>query len=131
VPSHRKAAALIGATESVSQYPLSNLLRTTATLHDTSIRRRLEGPQLQTNDRLLSSTEALDYLADAGIRRSPVTLGRWSAAGTGPAFRRLGRFRLYAVSDINDWIQAQLSPRQQSIRQPIKRTPQPAAGRTL
>jgi hypothetical protein len=60
---------------------------------------------------LLPTPKAIEYLSERwGIARSPVTWARWSSEHTGPAYRRLGRFRLYAMSDIDYWVRARLDP---------------------
>lgn len=40
------------------------------------------------------------------IHVSPATLARWRGAGTGPKFMNAGRRILYALPDINAWLQA-------------------------
>ncbi|MGK8558794.1 helix-turn-helix domain-containing protein [Nocardia gipuzkoensis] len=37
------------------------------------------------------------------------TLSAWAAAGRGPRFARMGRYRRYRVSDLLAWEQAQLA----------------------
>ena len=51
-----------------------------------------------------NSNEALAYLAANGIRRSANTLARWAAHGAGPHWRRDGRYRSYARSDLDEFI---------------------------
>jgi hypothetical protein len=76
---------------------------------------------MQTDDRLLPTSEALAYLADVwGFKRSPITLSKWASAGTGPSFRKMGRFKYYALTDLDDWMRARLGPRQRSIQPPAK-----------
>jgi hypothetical protein len=57
---------------------------------------------MQTNDKLLPTSAALAYLAEVwGFKRSPITLSKWASAGTGPPFRKLGRFKYYAPVDLD------------------------------
>jgi predicted DNA-binding transcriptional regulator AlpA len=75
---------------------------------------------MQTDDRLLSTSEALAYLADVwGFKRSPITLSKWASAGTGPPFRKLGsRFKYYSKVELDEWMRSRLTPRQQSMESP-------------
>ena len=73
---------------------------------------------MQTNDKMLPTSEALAYLAEVwGFKRSPITLSKWASAGTGPPFRKLGsRFRYYSKVELDEWMQSRLSPRKRAIR---------------
>jgi predicted DNA-binding transcriptional regulator AlpA len=74
---------------------------------------------MQGNDKLMNRAEAIVHLTHAwGFRRSPITLSKWASAGTGPPFRKLGRYTYYSESDLDEWMQSRLSKRQQSIKSP-------------
>jgi predicted DNA-binding transcriptional regulator AlpA len=74
---------------------------------------------MQTNDKLMSRAETVAHLNYAwGFRRSPITLSKWASAGTGPPFRKLGRYTYYSKADVDDWMQSRLSARQQSTKSP-------------
>ena len=76
---------------------------------------------MQPNDKLLTAPEALTYLADVwGFKRSPITLSKWASAGSGPIFRKFGRFRYYAPADLDEWMQSHLGPRKRSIKSPTE-----------
>jgi predicted DNA-binding transcriptional regulator AlpA len=75
---------------------------------------------METNDKLLPTSEALAYLAEVwGFKRSPITFSKWASAGTGPPFRKLGsRFKYYSKVELDEWMRSRLTPRQQSTVSP-------------
>ena len=81
---------------------------------------------MQTDDRLLSTSEALAYLADVwGFKRSPITLSRWASAGTGPAFRKIGRFKYFFRDDLDAFMKSRLSPWKGAIKSPAVKHAEP------
>jgi predicted DNA-binding transcriptional regulator AlpA len=66
---------------------------------------------MQTNEKLLPTSEALAYLAAVwGFKRSAITLSKWASTGTGPPFRKLGsRFKYYSKLDLDEWMRSRLS----------------------
>ena len=46
-----------------------------------------------------------------GIPCSPKTLAKYAVVGGGPAFRKAGRFPLYADPDLDAWARSKLSRR--------------------
>jgi hypothetical protein len=62
------------------------------------------------DNKLLATSEALAYLADAwGFRRSPLTLSRWLSAGIGPHYRKVGRYRYFTRDDLDAFMRAQIA----------------------
>jgi hypothetical protein len=79
---------------------------------------------MQTNNKLLPTSEALAYLAEVwGFKRSPITLSKWASAGTGPPFRKLNRFKYYSTADLDDFMRSRLSLLQPSIKSPAAQPP--------
>ena len=94
----------------------TNSLRLAVMLCDVSIGTR--GTAMQ-NDKLLSRASAIAYLANNwGYSRSAITLSKMASAGTGPQFRKLGRFTYYSQDDLDEFMRAHLGPRQQSTKSP-------------
>lgn len=61
--------------------------------------------------RRLNRRESSKYLYDEhGITRKPSTLATLATKGGGPAFQKDGRFPLYTVKALDEWVEAQLSP---------------------
>ncbi len=59
----------------------------------------------------LTRREASDYLLRIhGIRRKPQTLAKLACEGGGPTFRRDGRRCLYDVKELDEWVDAILTP---------------------
>ena len=61
---------------------------------------------------LMTSTQAVDYLAGQGIHRKLNTLQWWAAHGYGPEFIRLGRARFYTQATLDRFI-ASITAKQQ------------------
>ena len=58
----------------------------------------------------LSRKQAAAYLAQKGLSRSEKTLAKYASIGGGPKFRKFGTKQVvYAVEDLNAWIDEQLS----------------------
>ena len=61
--------------------------------------------------RLLRRSEAAQHIQDKwGYPCSPRTLAKYAVIGGGPVFRRAGRFPLYSIADLNDWVASKLGP---------------------
>ena len=61
--------------------------------------------------RRLRRVEASRYLLDEwGISRTPKTLAKLAVIGGGPAYQKDGRFPLYTIDALDDWVRSQLSP---------------------
>ena len=61
--------------------------------------------------RRLRRVEASRYLLDVwGISRTPKTLAKLAVTGGGPAYQKDGRFPLYTIESLDDWVASQLSP---------------------
>ena len=76
---------------------------------------------MQTDDKMLPTSEALAYLAKVwGFKRSPITLSKWASAGTGPAVRKFGRYNYYAPTDLDGFMKSRLSARQQPPESPAE-----------
>ena len=61
--------------------------------------------------RLLRRTEAAEHIQQKwGYPCSPRTLAKYAVIGGGPVFRRAGRFPLYSIPDLDDWVASKLSP---------------------
>lgn len=88
---------------------------------------------MQTNKKLMSRAEAIAHLTHAwGFTRSPITLSKWASAGTGPPFRKLGRYTYYSKADVDHWMQSRLGPRKQSLRAHDESTsPSPSSKQTV
>lgn len=62
-------------------------------------------------NRPLRRSEAADYLfTNHGISRTPATLAKLAVTGGGPAFRKAGRFPLYAVAALDNWAASIMTP---------------------
>ena len=76
---------------------------------------------MQTSGKLMTRAEAISHLANVwGFPRSAITLSKWASAGTGPPFRKVGRYAYYSKADLDDWMHARLGPRKQSINSPTE-----------
>jgi hypothetical protein len=65
--------------------------------------------------RMLRRVEAAQYVRDTwGMPLSRQTLAKLATIGGGPPFRRVGRFPLYEVADLNAWALSRLGPKQRS-----------------
>jgi hypothetical protein len=52
--------------------------------------------------KFLRRTEASEYLENAhGVRCAPSTLAKMACRGSGPTFRRIGPYRVYAAEDLD------------------------------
>ncbi len=59
----------------------------------------------------LNRREASEYLCrEHGVIRKPSTLATYATKGGGPAFQKDGKFPLYTVKALDEWVEAQLSP---------------------
>jgi hypothetical protein len=57
--------------------------------------------------KLLTTTEAMEYAADRGLSAAS-TWAHWAQDGEPPYRKDASRFRLYAVSDLEDWIRSRV-----------------------
>ncbi len=57
----------------------------------------------------LRRDRAAEYLKFNYGAYSKETLAKLACVGGGPLFRKLGRFPVYTVSDLDDWAQARMS----------------------
>ena len=65
--------------------------------------------------RLYNRNEASEYLLHYfGIHAMPATLAKYASLGGGPAFRKAGRFPVYAEADLDAWAEERLSERVRS-----------------
>jgi hypothetical protein len=56
--------------------------------------------------------EAARYLLEAhGIPCAPATLAKYACIGGGPAFRKAGKFPIYAKADLDSWAGLRVSKR--------------------
>jgi hypothetical protein len=70
----------------------------------------LEGGAMRTH-RYLRRKAASDYLHEThGLDRAPSTLAKLAVIGGRPIFRRAGRFPLYSMADLDEWVASKLSP---------------------
>ena len=54
--------------------------------------------------------DAAQYLREAhGIPCAPATLAKYACNGSGPAFRKAGKFPIYAQDDLDAWAKSRLS----------------------
>lgn len=61
--------------------------------------------------RRLRRVEASHYLLNTwGISRTLKTLAKLAVTGGGPAYQKDGRFPLYTIESLDDWVASQLSP---------------------
>lgn len=66
----------------------------------------------QFRERLKRRKAAAAYITEVfGLPCAPTTLAKLACGGGGPAFRKAGRFPLYAVADLNAWAEAKLGAR--------------------
>jgi hypothetical protein len=57
----------------------------------------------------LRRAEAARYIRDAhGIPCSPATLAKYACIGSGPAFRKAGKFPIYSRDDLDAWANQRL-----------------------
>lgn len=71
-------------------------------------------PALNTS-RPLRRNEAAAYIRDRyNLPCAASSLRTIAVKGTGPAFRKAGRFPLYELADLDSWAQAKLSPKVRS-----------------
>lgn len=61
-------------------------------------------------EKFLSRTDAAAYCSARGLTVSPRSLAKWACVGGGPVYRRFGNRTVYAVADLERWIDARLSP---------------------
>ena len=61
--------------------------------------------------KLLTTSEAIEYTAARGLKRAPSTWAHWAQEGEPPYRKDASRFRLYAVSDLEDWIRSRVGPK--------------------
>jgi hypothetical protein len=72
------------------------------------------------HDDLLSSGEAVEFMGQHGHRRTMNTLNAWAKVGTGPVYRKIGKFRVYKKQDLLDYIASITGPRRRGTRGPIE-----------
>jgi hypothetical protein len=65
-----------------------------------------------TIDDLMTSTQAVDYLAGRGIHRKLSTLQWWGSHGYGPSFVRVGRGRFYTKATLDRFITSVIAKQQ-------------------
>lgn len=58
----------------------------------------------------MSRAEAVRYIREMhGIPCAPTTLAKYACVGGGPAFRKAGKFPIYAREDLDAWASGRLS----------------------
>jgi hypothetical protein len=62
-----------------------------------------------TEPRFLRRADAAKYLKDKYGMGSANTLAKTASVGGGPAFRKLGRFPVYSVEDLDAWARSKMS----------------------
>ena len=61
--------------------------------------------------RFLRRAEAAKHIHEKwGYPCSPRTLAKYAVVGGGPVFRRAGRFPLYSIANLDDWVASKLGP---------------------
>jgi hypothetical protein len=66
---------------------------------------------LNMETRLLRRSAASDYiLSKWGISYKPATLAKLATLGGGPRFSHIGRWPVYALADLDSWVEGRLSP---------------------
>jgi hypothetical protein len=71
-----------------------------------------QSSELVTPSRHYRRAEAARYLREAhGIPCAPATLAKYACIGGGPAFRKAGKFPIYARDDLDAWAKSRLSER--------------------
>lgn len=58
----------------------------------------------------LRRTEAAQYLQERAGAYTVETLAKLACVGGGPVMRRLGRFPVYTIADLDAWLASKLSP---------------------
>lgn len=67
------------------------------------------------NPRLLRRKQAARYLTEThGVPTAPQTLAKLATVGGGPLYRKFGRFPLYDVNDLDNWVAHKLSVKRRS-----------------
>jgi hypothetical protein len=61
------------------------------------------------NTLLLRPDQASKFLTAAGFPTARATLAKLRCVGSGPKFRRFGRFIVYSPSDLQDWAHEKIS----------------------
>jgi hypothetical protein len=62
----------------------------------------------------LRRPQAAKYVEETwGIPCSPKSLAKWAVVGcgSGPAFRKAGKFPIYETADLDAWAEAKIGPR--------------------
>ena len=77
--------------------------------------------------RLLRRIAAAQHVTDKFFQCSPKTLAKLAVVGGGPAFRKSGRWPLYAEADLNDWALAKIGPRVGSTSELRRLSAKPSA----
>jgi hypothetical protein len=62
------------------------------------------------SERLLTTREASEFLAERGVSRKPATLNRLRCQGGGPEFKKFGRAVYYEPATLLRFINERLSP---------------------
>lgn len=61
--------------------------------------------------RLLRRTAASEYLSERwGVSYRPATLAKYATLGGGPRFVHFGRWPLYDVDELDQWVHGMISP---------------------
>ena len=69
-----------------------------------------QSPELVKPSRYFRRAEAARYLREAyGIPCAPATLAKLACIGGGPAYRKAGKFPIYAREDLDAWAKSRLS----------------------
>lgn len=64
---------------------------------------------------LLRRVDAAHYVSKTwGMPLSPATLAKLAVVGGGPPFRKAGKFVLYSMRDLDNWVRGRLGGLQQS-----------------
>jgi hypothetical protein len=68
--------------------------------------------QLMTPSPNMRRTDAARYIRETyAIPCAPATLAKYASVGGGPAYKRAGKFPIYARDDLDAWAKSRLSER--------------------
>jgi hypothetical protein len=60
---------------------------------------------------ILRRTAASEYILEKwGLSYKPTTLAKLATLGGGPRFAHIGRWPVYTLTDLDDWVEARRSP---------------------
>ena len=80
-----------------------------------------QSPELSPPSQFFRRAEAARYLREAhGIPCAPATLAKLACIGGGPAFRKAGKFPIYARDELDAWAKSRLSKPVRSTSELIK-----------